>query len=70
MSKIEVAELDYIEYNEAFNYAVNTYRMRSMAASKKKGGGNTDDAVFDQPDDFDHDPLYNPNFVSDVGKPR
>ena len=62
LTKKEIAEMGYIEYNEAVNYATATYKLRSMAISeKKKPSGPTYN--FDQPKDFDIDP----NFVSNVG---
>ena len=60
MSKSEIAELNYIEYNEALNYSIITHRMRSMAVSEKKPTG--DSINFDQPANFGIDP----NFVSKV----
>lgn len=60
MSKREIAELNYIEYNEALNYSVITHRMRNMATSEKKNSG--DNIPFNQPANFGKDP----NFVSKV----
>ena len=64
MTKTEINELGPIEYEEAFNYSVSTYRIRSMTVSEKQKSGSGPTYTFDQPDDFDIDP----NFVSNVGK--
>jgi hypothetical protein len=63
LSKPEIDELGIIEYEEAFNYATITYKIRSMASTenKKPKDGNIN---FDQPPGFGIDP----KFVSDVGK--
>ena len=63
MSKFEIDELDLIEYDEAFNYSVNTYRLRTMGTIEKKNSGG-DHHTFEQPADFDIDPKFvsNPNY--------
>ena len=61
MSKLEIDELGLIEYEEAFNYATITYKIRSMASTKKPEPKGT--ITFDQPPNFGIDP----NFVSNVG---
>lgn len=63
LSKSEIEKMDIIEYEEMFNYAATTYKIRSMATTEKpKPKG--DEITFDQPPGFGDDP----NFVSNVGK--
>ena len=63
LSKSDIEKMGLIEYEEAFNYSVITYKLRNMAStekSKPKDG----EINFDQPANFGIDP----NFVSNVGK--
>jgi len=62
LTKTQIQQLGLIEYEEAFNYSVITYKLRSMASTKKEPGGN-ETITFEQPPDYDIDP----NFISDVG---
>ncbi len=63
LSKPEIDELGLIEYEEAFNYATITYKIRSMASTENKKPEPKGTITFDQPPNFGKDP----NFVSDVG---
>lgn len=58
MTKLQIDHLDFIEWNEAVNYAVTMLRMRSMTGTEK----SKDTITWDQEPGFDHDP----NFVSKV----
>ena len=59
MTQLQIDQLDFIEWNEAVNYATTMIRMRSMADMSQK----PDETItWKQDPGFDHDP----NFVSKV----
>lgn len=60
MTKPQIEEMEYIEWNEAVNYATTMIRMRSMADTNQSKGGET--IHYNQEPGYDHDP----NFVSRV----
>ena len=60
MTQLQIDQLDFIQWNEAVNYATTMLRMRSMAdTTQPKGDGII---TWKQKPGFDHDP----NFVSRV----
>jgi len=60
LSKPEIQAMDFIEWNEAVNYATVRVQMLNMTTTKGNDGKNK--IHYNQPPGFDHDP----NFVSQV----
>lgn len=58
----EITEMSFIDYVCAANYSRQTYIMRMVKETKKKGPGSSDNTIY-----FEHkdpDLKYNPKFVS------
>ena len=56
LKKPEILALGHIEYHEALNYALTTYRIRGMMGEEQKTPGET--IHYDQPKGYDHDPKF------------
>ena len=54
MTQPIIDQLDFIQWNEAVNYAVTRIRMMSMTDTEK----TKETITWDQDPGFDHDPLF------------